>query len=178
VKREQKRVVNDVCHVNGTIGSIVAEGEIDDIVVDCLVDNGTTVSLGPKSLVQSQVLPVRDAGEISGVDGQPLEVEGKVALKIQLGKWVAVHEFLVVPTQMNGPILGADFLLKHGMVVDLLRKQLQWGEGTVQLATPAADQRRFIALADDVKISHDEVAIVPGWVVDAEENQSLELTPG
>ena len=64
---------------------------------------------------------------------------------VGLDHWVAPHSFMVVATE-TGPILGSDFLLDHGMVVDLKRMRLDWIGGSLQLQRHGQKKRQRCTL--------------------------------
>ena len=61
-------------------------------------------------------------------DGLPLEVVGRVVIPVSLGQFKADQEFTVVERLSVGCILGADFLVKHGAVIDCKAGTLALGE--------------------------------------------------
>ena len=57
-------------------------------------------------------------GTAVGPDGLPLDIVGEVVMPICLGKFQASQKFTVVRSLTTNCILGADFLLQHGAVID------------------------------------------------------------
>lgn len=43
------------------------------------------------------------------------------------------HKFIIISDFEPCQILDADFLMKHGMVLDFRKNQLQWASGDVEL---------------------------------------------
>eukprot|EP00118_Oscarella_pearsei_P022435 m.259562 g.259562 ORF g.259562 m.259562 type:complete len:908 (+) comp40423_c1_seq7:203-2926(+) len=167
-KQDSAAATTEVCHVKGSISSLVTRGKVKDAQLDCLVDTGATVSLIPVTLVTQPTEQLQGAREVKGVDGRSLDIVGTVKLDLTLGDWGTRHEFLVTTAELTGPILGTDFLLAHGMVVDLGRRQLRWPEHAVELMTPAADSLKYVALLEDAQLEGEEIAVVRGKMVDAE----------
>ncbi len=62
-------------------------------------------------------------------DGLPLEVVGCVSIPVSLGKFQADQEFTVVNSLTVDRILGANFLVKHGAVIDCKTNVLYLGGG-------------------------------------------------
>ena len=71
-----------------------------------------------------------------GVTGEVLDVMGRQSLSFVLGGQEFHHSFLVcsLPTEAAG-ILGTDFLVKSGALIDLECKKITFGEVSV---TPRA----------------------------------------
>ena len=60
-------------------------------------------------------------------DGLPLEVVGKVEIPVALGDFRTNQDFTVVKNLSVECILGADFLVKHGAVIDCKESTLALG---------------------------------------------------
>ena len=54
---------------------------------------------------------------------------GEVHLQVVVGDWRSHQRFVVTDSLNTGPVLGADFLSNHKMVVDFREQQLQWQGG-------------------------------------------------
>ena len=127
--------------VNGMAKSLVVCGTVNGIESPCLIDTGASVSLVPISMVVGKpLLPCSVNVDLQAVNGTRLQVLGEVDLLVGLDHWVAPHRFMVVPTD-TGPILGSDFLLHHGMIVDLKRGRLDWIGGSLQLKRDVPEER-------------------------------------
>jgi len=96
-----------------------------------LLDSGAAVSvvrldaLDPEWHSQIETKSLRTA---VGADGLPLDVVGQVVAPVSLGEFQAVHEFTVVRSLTTDCILGADFLTKHGAVMDCRAATLSLGD--------------------------------------------------
>ena len=101
-------------------------------------------TLIPNNLVGGSVTE-SGKGERQECKWGSLQIIGSIVLPVSFGSWSAEQEFLVTQVKLSGPILGVDFLIQQSMVVDLPRREMRWPGGLVQLKTPAADQRCFVA---------------------------------
>ena len=136
---------------------------INSVPVRCLIDSGATISLIKhdllctnkwlKSVYQSCVLA-------RGANGLPLETKGRTELPIKLGDLNVGHTFVVANNLSIDCILGADFLCKHGAVLDCSEKSLQLrtpsGCCSIPLDKPESsvvyDKVFTVVVAQDVQI--------------------------
>ena len=112
------KALQGVCHLEGSVSSVIVSGCIQGQCTECLVDTGATVSLIPEHLVKGAVAGIEGTENVKSVDGGSLQIIGRAVVSVGLGIWETQQEFLVTRVKLSGPILGADFLIKHGMVVD------------------------------------------------------------
>ena len=96
----------------------------------CLVDTGATVSPVNKDLV---VGPIRE----STLCGESLHILDMTDIPVRMNNFHVVHTFVIVEMQ-NQCILGADFLMANGMVVDIGHERLSWASRQTQLLLEAA----------------------------------------
>lgn len=64
-------------------------------------------------------------------DGSSLELLGQVTLSVEIGGLVRLHPILVAKNLTQECILGADFLVAHGCVIDYSTKTLLAGDKLV-----------------------------------------------
>ena len=96
-----------------------------------LLDSGAAVSVIRFDALDEKWYPdIIAAGPETaiGADGLPLEVVGKVTLPVSLDRFQAQQEFTVVRFLTADCILGADFLVKHGAVIDCRNATLTIGD--------------------------------------------------
>ena len=74
--------------------------------------------------------------QLKTVSGQEMKILGEVTLQVVIGAWESKHKFVVSSSLTVGPVLGADFLSEHGVVVDLGGKKISWTGGEVELNVP------------------------------------------
>ena len=104
-----------------------------------LVDTGTTSSLCPIKLINKlEIRPV--SKRLLAIGGASLPVLGRVTARVTLGKFEKLQNFWVTPLDLDGSLLGLDFLVPHEMKVDPGSREMQWNEGSVKLTTPALDE--------------------------------------
>ena len=160
-------MINPVCHVKGALSSIVAEGKVEDVEAEFLIDTGARPSLCPKSLIKD-LSQLREGSHIVKIDNTSILVVGRLKMLVQLGNWSAEHDFLVTTLDLSGPVLGFDFLSKYEMDVQCRRNEsmLVWGKNAVPLSTPPFDEEPcYVALAEDVTMKRDEITVVRARVV-------------
>ena len=76
---------------------------------------------------------VRKCGlEARGISGEKLRVNGLADLWFKIGDKIGLHSFIVVEMR-DKCVIGADFLRKTGMVVDVAREKLWWDTGEADL---------------------------------------------
>ena len=106
------------------------------MVTDCLIDTGASVSIAPPRFAEgSEIRPCRISEKLTAVNGEQLPVLGEANLVIRLGFWVVKRGFVIVPMQVN-PILGADFLADHSMIINMSEQRMSWIGGSVPLMMP------------------------------------------
>ena len=87
-----------------------------------LLDSGAAVSVVRCDMLadcwRKDIVPVTGEQNTVAADGLPLDVIGRVVVPVSLGQFNADQEFIVVERLSVECILGADFLVKHGAVID------------------------------------------------------------
>ena len=107
------------------ISSVIVTGCVDEMETSFLIDNGSLVSLLPRSLVGDKSTSSSGTRlQLKTVDGSSLKSEGAGKVLVRLAAWVCSHQLMVADVDM--PILGADFLLDHGMIINMAKCQLDW----------------------------------------------------
>ena len=92
-----------------------------------LADTGATISVIDYRLVEQIALrkpsimstPAFEAPTVSAVNGSPIQVMGKCKLKITIANYEFVHTFVFCRNVYPAVILGNDFLIPQGAVIDL-----------------------------------------------------------
>ena len=106
-----------------TKAAIIA-GEIGGVVVEMMLDSGSTVSLirqdiikqlHPQSIAKLQGIPEL---QLITASGEPLQVVDHIKDSIRLRKLEFKHRFVVVNKLITHVILGVNFLQCHGLVLD------------------------------------------------------------
>ena len=96
-----------------------------------LLDSGAGVSVvrydALESCWQNRIAQDGPQNAIAA-NGLPLEVMGRVKIRITLGEFQADQVFTVVKELSVECILGADFLVKHAAVIDCKARTLAVGE--------------------------------------------------
>ena len=102
--------------------------------------------------------------QLKTVDGSSLKSEGACKVLVRLAAWVCSHQFMVAHVDM--PILGADVLLDHGMIINMAKRQLDWIGGTLPLTVVA--EQVYCILKEDLNSVGMERQIVMACFVDGE----------
>lgn len=79
-----------------------------------------------------------------------MEPIGQASVQVIVGDWMALHNFVVVQFD-TCPTLGSDFLLDHGVILDLGRKRIEWMGGIAQLTTPLRKPKVSVVLDEDLE---------------------------
>ena len=102
------------------------EGSVGSNSVKFLVDSGAAVSAVDQAIlppdIHRRINP--SSSETIGANGMPLDVVGQIPLEVTLGEFRQTQDFVVVRNLSVDCLLGADFLLRHGAVVDCASRQL------------------------------------------------------
>ena len=87
-----------------------------------LLDSGAAVSVVRQDVLshcwREHIQELTGAPATVAADGRPLEVCGKVMIPVSVGQFKTDHEFIVVEHLSVECLLGADFLVKHGAVIN------------------------------------------------------------
>ena len=107
---------------NTTVNTIVrVDGLLGQDKVQFVLDSGAALSVVRYDVVNPayhQSIQKEGASAAVGANGQSLEVVGRVNLPIKLGERCWDQEFTVVRNLTVSCLLGADFLIQHGAIVD------------------------------------------------------------
>ena len=97
-----------------------------------LLDSGAAVSVVHSAVLadcwHNSITKEREANSAVAADGVPLEVLGQVVIPVTLGTFRAEQKFVVVRNLTVDCILGADFLMEHGAIIDCKAKSLFIGD--------------------------------------------------
>jgi predicted aspartyl protease len=121
-----------------TNSTVTVVGKIEDQVITMLVDTGSAVTVVRADLWESitgghpiELKPPQQPVVVA--DGKALEQLGQASVLIQVGGVSAQQIVLVVQKLTQECLLGADFLERHGCVIDLQRHHLLAGGEAVPL---------------------------------------------
>ena len=87
-----------------------------------LVDNGACVSMIPASRTQQQFRDIKTSQMLTAANGTSIPTYGTTTRTIQLNG--CVYEWKFTLPQTSVPLLGADFLSQHSLMVDLKHGRL------------------------------------------------------
>ena len=139
-----------------------------------MLDSGAAVSVVRYEFLadkQRQRLS-KSAGAV-GANGLPLDVAGQTTLTVSLGSFKSEQEFLVIRNLTVECLLGADFLMKHGAVMDCRTSTLSLGN-TSRFEVPMfMEQRRSpgdghssdsmaVRASEDMEIAGRTVQLIQG----------------
>ena len=111
--------INAIFYVDGVVGQVPTK---------ILLDTGATVSVARYDFLQDEHQKGFSASPGAvGANGTPLDVVGKVQVPVSLGLFNAEEEFTVTQNLTVNCLLGADFLQKHGHVMDCQSSTLSIG---------------------------------------------------
>lgn len=102
-----------------------------------LIDTGADLSVLPKNLYTDH--SKNPCFSLSAANGSTIETFGTRILRVNLGlRRYFTHQFILA--SVNRPILGADFLTKFGLVVDLKNKRLVDSATNCSISTQASGE--------------------------------------
>lgn len=86
-----------------------------------MIDTGADVSVVPKSFVK--FFKLDEDFKLTAANGSVINTYGSKVIEVDLDlRRNFSHEFIVA--DVNRPIIGADFLAKHGLLLDLRNRKL------------------------------------------------------
>eukprot|EP00731_Ephydatia_muelleri_P013877 Em0007g1187a len=125
----QKPSINAVLQVMGTI---------DQSKTKFLIDSGAAVSvIHLKRVPGSSLIKETPNLQTVGANGAPLDIVGQTTLVVGLGTFQVEQEFVVARSLSVDCLLGADFLTKHGAVIDFKRNAWKLDGGVVEIPLSA-----------------------------------------
>ena len=84
------------------------------------------------------------------VTEDPLELIGQVSIEVKIGHWHTMHKFVVAQFD-TCPIIGSDFLLDHGMILDLAQRCLEWSGTVAELSTTLQHSKFRVVLNEHLE---------------------------
>ena len=95
--------------------------------VKFLVDSGAEVSVFPISKTLLKHKNKIDSPRLVAANGSPINTYGKTNITLNLGRNSFTHSFYLA--EVSKPILGADFFVINGLLIDLKNKRLISSDG-------------------------------------------------
>ena len=100
-------------------------------------------------------------------NGAPLELVGQTTIPISIGKFNTSHLFIVALNVTVDCILGIDFLMQHGAVIDCKQKCVMMDGITLPFLGPTSiDDNPEFNLKDNCVKAHKTV-VIPGRAIQA-----------
>ena len=81
--------------------------------------------------VEDQQAVTKTKSAVVNANGTPLDVEDQIKLVVSIRSFTCEHEFIVIHNLTVDCLLGADFLKKHGAVINCKSGTLLLGEHIV-----------------------------------------------
>ena len=121
--------------------TLMVEGSIEGRVTRMLVDTGSAVMLVREDVISmvpsgKSLTTQVPANSVVAANGEKLDIIGQCNLSIKVGVSAKDHPVLIAKNLNQECLLGADFLIKHGCIVDLQQQILLTKEGPVQFLSP------------------------------------------
>ncbi|KAL5505541.1 hypothetical protein EMCRGX_G006991 [Ephydatia muelleri] len=114
----------------------------------------------------------RSSSVVISANGVPLEVVGRVTANVVLGTFHHDQEFIVVRELTVQCLLGADFMEKHGVVIDYRTRCIQLGQDLVEIpiigsntdrVTPPCSDK-VVVVSEDVQIPGHSILLLEGKI--------------
>ena len=139
-----------------------------------LLDSGAAVSVVCYAVLSEEMQQriKRSSSMVIGANGVPLEVVGRVTANVVLGKFHHDQEFIVVRELTVQCLLGADFMEKHGVVIDYRTRCIQLGQDLVEIpiigsntdrVTPPCSDK-VVVVSEDVQIPGHSILLLEGKI--------------
>ena len=123
--------------------AVFVEGQVDGTPARLLVDTGSAVTLVHQRVWErgevarhGGVLQPPASGPVVTANGEPLTILGQTSSRIQVAGQDLPHNILVSSDVSQDCLLGADFLLAYGFVVDMASRVLSRGPSSTPLSLP------------------------------------------
>ena len=116
---------------------LCTEGFANRLPTRFLLDSGAAISvvrLRSLSEEDQQTIIKTESSAVSA-NGTPLDIGGQVKLVVSIGSFTCEHIFIVIRDLTVDCLLGADFLRKHGAVIDCKNSTLSLGKHVVPIHT-------------------------------------------
>ena len=137
--------------------SLMVDGYIGKRPTQMLVDTGSavTINVWREAAGDGDQLSLEaTARSVVAANGEQLRLLGQTEVRLHVGGLQVFYNVLVAKGLTQECLLGADFLSKHGCIVDLRRQVLCAGEQSVNLHSDSIPQVCLVTLA--------ETAVIPG----------------
>ncbi|KAL5509723.1 hypothetical protein EMCRGX_G005141 [Ephydatia muelleri] len=158
--------------ISAVSSTLMVEGSIEGRVTRMLVDTGSAVTLVREDVVRdvkfgnSLKLEV-PANSVVAANGKKLDISGQCTMSIKVGALSQQHLVLVARNLNQECLLGADFLIKRGCIVDLQQHVLLTQEGPVQFVSgPERSVTKCKSLHEQLQCSPGGTSVAvygPAW---------------
>ena len=150
--------------------TLMIKGSIEGRVTDILVDTGSAVTL-----VREDVWVEAKSGGacqleapvhmVVAANGGKLNITGQCTVQIAVGPLSKDHVVLVAKNLHQECLLGADFLMRHGCVLDLQQKIMFTEQGPVHFVSSVCIEHNtpvcFVALSEKVTVPPNSQMCLP-----------------
>ena len=138
--------------------------------VQFLLDSGAAVSVVRYGALEDryrQQMTSPNTPTAIAANGAPLELVGQTTIPISIGKFNTSHLFTVALNVTVDCILGIDFLMQHGAVIDCKQKCVMMDGITLPFLGPTSiDDNPEFNLKDNCVKAHKTV-VIPGRAIQA-----------
>lgn len=148
------------------------QGEVGTTKVTFLVDTGASETFVSRKLYED--IPVQERSQLQPMkvdvrqaDGSPLPVLGKIHTQVQVGK-ASTRMDVIVADIANDGILGMDFLLKVGCILNLNSLEIQLDNQQIKALHEGEAQLRRVVISDTVTVPPRHEIVVRGKIIDRE----------
>ena len=116
-------------------GAIYVTGAVNSVATAILVDTGSAVTILHKDLWEQSARSALEAisSPVTVANGQPLHILGLGTVRICIADVEFVHQAMIADDVSQSCLLGADFLVPHGAVIDFKTNQLQVDKAVVPM---------------------------------------------
>ena len=130
-------------------GAVYATGRVNEVKTPVLIDTGSAVTIIHRKLWErgrKKGSPeLRKSSEpVVVANGEPLQIIGAAEVVIQVADTNFTHEALVTDEIFQECLLGADFLVPNGFVIDFKTGLLHHGTSTTALTQAETTQIRRV----------------------------------
>ncbi|XP_067634859.1 uncharacterized protein [Eurosta solidaginis] len=116
--------VISVLQIGRKSSSLTVRGNVDGKERVLTVDTGASHSLIRSELVNRRLKPLPGA-RLRTVTGEYNQVQGEVICEVLIGKVMVLHKFVVAEI-VDEVILGVDFLVDHGIKIDMQKRVMHY----------------------------------------------------
>ena len=153
-------------------GCLLVPAKVGSFCENFLVDSGSGVTVVSEEFFERTRMETKGDIKPSKLNlftasGDSLEILGEISLCLEIGGRKFEHDVVIGNIGGTSGILGADFMQKHGCLLDLSLGTLKLGGHLIQLTRETSDTCSKVKVCKLVSVPPRSEMFVPGIVADS-----------